>query len=675
MIRNNTDRDADPAVMIVDRGLSRPEENPGLHPGSCDAVTPLTCDGVHRLVEAQVVRTPDAVAVLATDGAPLTYRELDRQANRLAHYLIAIGVAHGAVVGIHAARTPQAMVALLGVLKAGAAYLPLDPAYPRERMAMMIEDGGVDVLLSQGDEARLPAAPGRRVIDLDDEVFLRGDVSGDISGDVSDLGLRATADQCAYVIFTSGSTGRPKGIAMGHAPLINLIAWQLGDSRVNEAQARTLQYSPLSFDVSFQEIFATWSAGGTLVLIPEEARRDPHALLRLMVERRVERLFLPFAALQQLAEAATSEPVLPPLREVITAGEQLLVTPAVVAWFSRMSGCSLHNHYGPSESHVVTAHTLTGDPTRWESSPPIGRPITNARIRILDPDGRPVPVGAVGELFIGGPVLANGYLGRGDLTTERFITDPVDAGAGIVYRTGDLARWREDGAIIFLGRADDQVKLRGYRIEPGEVEAALLRHPRVQEAAAAVCEIAPGDLRLVAYVVAPGAGPGFPAAVRHDLATRLPDHLVPSAVVVMERLPLTPSGKVDRRALPRPVMDRAQLSSTYVAPGSPLEVTIAAAWREVLHADQVGVDDNFFELGGSSLLAVRVHARLRETLGRDFPLLDLFAFPTVAALARHLASLDGGMKSALGLGMAQERAQRQRDALGRQRQTARKPNP
>jgi amino acid adenylation domain-containing protein len=671
MIRNRIDRDADPALVIVDRALCRPEEKLGLYSGSCDALTPVTCDGVHRLVEAQVVRTPDAVAVLATDGASLTYRELDRQANRLAHHLIAMGVAHGAVVAIHAARTPQAMVALLGVLKAGAAYLPLDPAYPRERMAMMIEDGGVDVLLSQGDVARLPAAPGRRVVNLDDDVLLRGDVSGD----VTDLGLRVTADQCAYVIFTSGSTGRPKGIAMGHAALINLITWQLGDSQVNEAQARTLQFSPLSFDVSFQEIFATWSAGGTLVLIPEELRRDPHRLLQLMVERRVERLFLPFAALQQLAEAATSAPVLPPLREVITAGEQLLVTPAIITWFSRMSGCSLHNHYGPSESHVVTAHALTGDPTRWESSPPIGRPITNARIRILDPDGRPVPVGEVGELFIGGPVLANGYLGRADLTTERFVTDPVDAGAGVVYRTGDLARWREDGAIIFLGRADDQVKLRGYRIEPGEVEAALLRHPRVQEAAAAVCEIAPGDLRLVAYVVAPGAGPGFPAAVRHELATRLPDHLVPSAVVVMERLPLTPSGKVDRRALPRPVMDRAQLSSTYVAPGSPLEVTIAATWREILRADQVGVDDNFFELGGSSLLAVRVHARLCETLGRDFPLLDLFAFPNVAALARHLASLESGGQAAPGLSMAQERAQRQRDALGRQRQTARKTNP
>lgn len=672
MSRNSIDREAEPDVIIVDRALLfRTEEKRGLYPGSSGVVSPVICDGVHRLVEAQAVRTPDAVAVLAADGASLTYRELDHQANRLAHHLAAMGVAHGAVVGIHAARTPQAMVAVLGVLKAGAAYLPLDPAYPNERMAMMIQDGGVDVLLTQGDGARLPATPGRRVIDLEDDHVL----CGDDSDDVTDPGLWVAADQCAYVIFTSGSTGRPKGIAMGHAPLINLITWQLGDSRVNEAQARTLQYSPLSFDVSFQEIFATWSAGGTLVLIPEGLRRDPHRLLRLMVERRVERLFLPFAALQQLAEAATSEPVLPPLREVITAGEQLLVTPAVVAWFSRMSGCSLHNHYGPSESHVVTAHALTGDPTRWESSPPIGRPITKARIRILDHDGRPVPVGEVGELFIGGPVLANGYLGQADLTAERFITDPVDASAGIVYRTGDLARWREDGAIIFLGRADDQVKLRGYRIELGEVEAALLRHPRVQEAAAAVCEIVAGDLRLVAYVVAPGAGPGFPATVRQELAARLPEHLVPSAVVVMDRLPLTPSGKVDRRALPRPVMDRAQLSSTYVAPGSQLEVTIAAAWREILHAEEVGVDDNFFELGGSSLLAVRVHARLRETLGRDFPLLDLFVFPTVAALARHLVSLENGGQVAPGLSMARERAQRQRDALGRQRQTAGKPNP
>lgn len=669
MNRNRIDRDAGSDVMIVEGASFRSGEKLMLHIGSHDAVTPVKYDGVHQLVEAQVVRTPDAVAVLATDGASLTYRELDQRANRLAHRLAVMGVVHGAVVGIHAARTPQAMVALLGVLKAGAAYLPLDPAYPRERMAMMIQDGGVDVLLSQGDEAGLPAAAGRRVINLEDTVFLCDD-----DHDVAYPKPRVTADRCAYVIFTSGSTGRPKGIAMGHAPLINLITWQLGDSRVNEAQARTLQYSPLSFDVSFQEIFATWSAGGTLVLIPEESRRDPRRLLRLMVERRVERLFLPFAALQQLAEAAMSEPVLPPLREVITAGEQLLVTPAIVTWFSRMDGCTLHNHYGPSESHVVTAHALTGDPTRWESSPPIGRPITNARICILDHQMRPVPVGEVGELFIGGPVLANGYFGRADLTAERFVTDPVDASAGIVYRTGDLARWREDGAIIFLGRSDDQVKLHGYRIELAEVEAALLGHPRVQEAAAAVCEIAPGDLRLVAYVVAPAAGPGFPAAVRHELATRLPEHLVPSAVVVMGRLPLTPSGKVDRRALPRPVLDRTQLSSAYRAPGSPLEVTIAAVWREILRSEEVGVDDNFFELGGSSLLAVRVHARLRESLGREFPLLDLFAFPSVAVLARHLAAPDSGGQAEPELHMAQERARRQRDALARQRQTPRRTN-
>ena len=678
MIINSTVGDIIPDVALVDRPLHRADGKIATRPGSAA--------GVHRLVEAQAVRTPGAVAVLAADGTPLTYGELDRQANHLAHHLVAMGVAPGAVVGIHAARTPRAMIALLGVLKAGAAYLPLDPAYPRERMAMMIQDGGVDVLLSQGDTAWRSPQSTVRVVDLDDDGITGGDASSGASSDASsgasaissgaiDLGLPVTADQCAYVIFTSGSTGRPKGIAMGHAPLTNLIAWQLGDSRVSEPQARTLQFSPLSFDVSFQEIFATWSAGGTLVLIPEELRRDPPGLLRLMVERRVERLFLPFAALQQLAEAAVTEAILPPLREVITAGEQLLVTSAVVAWFARMRGCSLHNHYGPSESHVVTAHTLTGDPAGWESSPPIGRPITNARIRILDHAGRPVPIGEAGELYIGGPVLANGYVGRADLTAERFIADPVDPSAGIVYRTGDLARWREDSAIVFLGRADSQVKLRGYRIELGEVEAALLRHPEVREAAAGVCEIAADDHRLVAYVVAPGAAPGFPVELRRDLATRLPDHLVPSAVVLMERLPLTPSGKIDRRALPAPVADRAQLSAPYVAPRTPLEATIAATWREIIRAGQVGIDDNFFELGGSSLHAVRVHAHLHVALGRDFPLLALFQYPTVAALARHLAAEGEVEVVAPGLRMAQERAQRQREAFGRQRQPARKSHP
>ncbi len=628
------------------------------NPDGSSADRPTPKSGVHQLVEVQALRTPGAVAVLATDGASLTYRELDRRANCLARHLIAIGVAPGAVIGLNAARTPQAMVALLGVLKAGAAYLPLDPAYPPERVAMMIHDGGVGVLLRQGDHAHTPLVPGVRGLDLDDPALA--------TGDDTDPALPVATGQLAYVIFTSGSTGRPKGVAMGHAPLANLIAWQVDQSCVDGPEARTLQYSPLSFDVSFQEIFATWSVGGTLVLITEEVRRDPPGLLRLMCERRIERLFLPFAALQQLAEATARVAVLPPLREVITAGEQLLATPAIAAWFTRMRGCSLHNHYGPSESHVVTALALTGDPAGWESAPSIGRPITNARILILDAAGRPQPVGIPGELHIGGPVLANGYLGRADLTAERFISDPVDAGAGIVYRTGDLARWREDGAIDFLGRADDQVKLRGFRIELGEVEVALMGHHAVREAAAAICEIAADDRRLVGYVVAPDAGPGLPAELRRDLAARLPEHLVPSAVVVMERLPLTPSGKIDRRALPRPAADRSQLSASYVAPRTALEATIATTWREILQSGPVGVDDGFFELGGSSLHAARVHARLCVVLDRVFPLVALFQHPTVATLARQIT---GGDDDGQALRLAQERAQRQRAALGRQRQT------
>jgi thioesterase domain-containing protein/aryl carrier-like protein len=436
------------------------------------------------------------------------------------------------------------------------------------------------------------------------------------------------------VIFTSGSTGVPKGVAMPHRPLVNLVAWQLRHSALGAGE-RTLQFASLSFDVSCQELFSTWAAGGTLVLISEELRLDAAALLDVLRAQAVERLFLPFVALQQLAEIAAERDAWPTaLREVVTAGEQLQITPAVAELFDRLPACRLFNQYGPSETHVVTACALGGPARSWPALPSIGVPVANTRILLLDPAFGLVPAGVPGELCIGGANLARGYLARPDLTAERFVPDPLGESGERLYRTGDLARWRPDGTLEFLGRSDQQLKIRGFRVEPGEIEAALAAHPGVREAAV-VARQDPGTSarRLVAYVVAQGSG-ATAAELRAQVRDRLPDYMVPAAFHFLEALPLTPSGKVNRRALPALEATAGEEGGS-VPPRTPLEEEIAGVWGQVLGVERLGVTDSFFDLGGNSLLAVRLLARIRRRLGRDLPLASLFAGPTIG----HQAAL------------------------------------
>ncbi|MDQ3257774.1 MAG: non-ribosomal peptide synthetase, partial [Acidobacteriota bacterium] len=461
-------------------------------------------------------------------------------------------------------------------------------------------------------------------------------------------------DNLAYVIYTSGSTGKPKGVAMPHRALVNLVEWQVRHSTLG-AGARTLQFASLSFDVSFQEMFSTWRAGGELVLIAEALRRDAAGLLRLLDDRAVERLFVPFVALQQLSEVSDSEGVVPGrLREVVTAGEQLQVTRQVVSLFGKLRGCTLDNHYGPSESHVVTAYRLEGVSGEWATLPPIGRPVANTEIYILDNHLQLVPVGVAGELYLGGACLARGYLNRAELTAERFIGHPFSAdGSARLYKTGDLARYRADGNVEFLGRLDGQVKLRGYRIELGEVEAVLSEHRMVREAAAVVREDVSGDRRLVAYVVAHADESVTGGQLSNDLSVQLsselrrhmkeqvPEYMVPSSFVMLDELPLTPSGKVDRRALPAPDEGRREIEEQYVAPRSVAEEVVAGIWAEVLKVEQVGVHDNFFELGGHSLLATQVISRVRKSLQVELPLRTLFEEPTVAGLIKEVVRIWG----------------------------------
>lgn len=638
---------------------------------------------IQQLFEEQVERTPDALAVvMAEDQRPmgsaicptLTYRELNERANQLAHYLRQVGVGANTLVGLCLERSPELLVALVAILKAGAGYVPFDPTYPVERLAYMVENAKIHLLVTH-DALRPQLAWAERVACFTEWAQLADQPK-------TNPAPWATPETVIYCLYTSGSTGVPKGVVMPHRAISNLIQWQLNYTTVAR-QARTLQYAPLNFDVSCQEIFATFCAGGVLVLVDEERRRDPYALLAYLEQQAVERLYLPFVALQQLAEAANGQ-MPSQLREINTAGEQLQITPAIADWF-RHTPCRLQNHYGPTETHVVTALPLPPCVDEWPALPTIGRPIANTQIYILDRTAQLTPVGVVGELYIGGIALADGYSQRPDLTAERFVHNPFAAGR--LYRTGDLARWLPDGNIEYLGRIDQQVKIRGFRIEVGEIEAVLSQHPAVQESVV----IARTDRgasssakHLVAYVVEAqkAAGSGQDAdsasqrevddsgrltvALRSYLQSKLPDYMIPSFFVRMEALPLTPSGKVDRKALPAPAADDGWLVTTYVAPSTPIEAQLTALWQAVLGLEQVGIHTNFFDVGGHSLLVIKMHQLIQNMLGRTLTVADLFRYPTIHQLGQHLAQTEPARPTVMAT--SQTRAEQQRTALQQRRQ-------
>jgi amino acid adenylation domain-containing protein len=575
---------------------------------------------IHEAVTAQARTSPGAVAV-SFRGAELTYRELDGSANRLARHLRSLGVGRDVPVAICADRSIDTVVAVLAVLKAGGAYVPVDPGYPAERVAFMLEDCGAPVLVTRAEVARTLPPHGASTVLLDDER----------TESDAPLEIETSLDDLAYVIYTSGSTGRPKGVAMPHRPLANLLAWQREQWR-GRRPARTLQFASLSFDVAFQELFSTWTSGGTLVLVDDDVRRDSAALLEHLAKQRVERLFLPFVALDNLCEAAEYVGAsVPALREVITAGEQLKVTAAIRGFFARHDRCTLVNQYGPTETHVVTAHDVVGPAAEWPELPPIGRPIANARAYVLDPHRRPVPVGVPGELWIGGVSVARGYLGRADLTSQRFTADPFAPEAGRMYATGDVVRLGPDGVIEYLGRTDHQAKIRGFRVEPGEVEAALRAHPAVREAFATVRDDG-GEKRLVAFVIG-NRRQLESAELREFLRRRLPEYMVPAAVATVDAFPLTPNGKIDRDRLARLPLPEEKRDAEYVAPRSAVEAQLAALWQKLLGVERVGVTDDFFELGGHSLLAVKLFSEIERKLGLRLPLSSLFETTTVAGLA------------------------------------------
>ncbi|WP_212986930.1 non-ribosomal peptide synthase/polyketide synthase [Actinoplanes auranticolor] len=606
--------------------LSGPERR-HLLTGLNDTARPVPPATLDQLFAAQVARTPDAPAVLHDDGE-ISYAELDDRVNRLARLLIERGAGPESIVALVLPRSADIVVAQLAAGRAGAAYLPVDPDYPGDRIAFMLDDARPVLTVTRADlAASVPEGP---VLIVLDDPAVGATLAGQPAARVSAADRRGRLDPAhpAYVIYTSGSTGRPKGVSVTHAGLASFSAAEIEHFAVRPGD-RVLQFASPSFDASVLELCMALPAGAALV-VPPPGPLVGEQLQEVLAGRRVTHALIPPAAL-----ATVGETELPDLATLIVGGDAC--GPELVARWA--PGRRMINAYGPTESTVVTSWS---PPLTPGGVPPIGRPIPNTRVYVLDAALQPAPVGVAGELYVAGAGLARGYLHRPGLTSERFLADPFGGPGTRMYRTGDLARWTVAGELEFLGRADDQVKIRGFRIEPGEVEAALAAHPAVAQAVVTAREDRPGSKRLVAYVVPP-AGESAPGTVelREFLGHSLPDYLVPSAFVALAALPVTANGKLDKRALPAPDPSAPEPGAGYLAPRTDIERALAGIWGDVLGLDRVGVHDNFFDVGGDSILSIQVVSRARQT-GLHLTTKDLFLYQDIAALAEAVTVVGDG---------------------------------
>jgi amino acid adenylation domain-containing protein len=583
---------------------------------------------IHQLFEEQVKRTPDAVAVVFEEQQ-LTYAQLNSRANQLAHYLRSLGVEADVLVGICLDRSLEMLVGLLGILKAGGAYVPLDPEYPQERLNFILEDAEVSVLLSQQQLVeKLPEHQVRVVyLDSDWEKIAQESKSNPLN--------EITASNLAYVIYTSGSTGQPKGVLVNHSNVVRLFAATELWYRFDEQDVWTLFHS-YAFDFSVWEIWGALLYGGRLVIVPYFVTRSPESFYKLLSQEKVTILNQTPSAFRQLIQAeesiATAEDL--NLRLVIFGGEALEIK-SLQPWFERHGDQlpQLVNMYGITETTVHVTYRPLSKADLHRTASLIGRPIPDLQVYVLDEHQKPVPIGIPGEMYVGGAGVTRGYLNRFELTAQRFISNPFDNSK--LYKTGDLARYLPNGELEYLGRIDQQVKIRGFRIELGEIEAILSQLGDVQASCAIAREDIPGNKYLAAYIVPQKEQTLTVSVVRSFLKSKLPEYMVPSAIVILEALPLTPNGKLDRRALPEPDL-HSQLLDKYVAPRNPIEEILSLIWAQVLKVELVGIHDNFFELGGHSLLATQLISRVRTSLKIELPLRSLFAAPTVAQLSEHI---------------------------------------
>ncbi|MGH7927263.1 MAG: non-ribosomal peptide synthetase, partial [Candidatus Binatia bacterium] len=631
---------------------------------------------IHELFEQQVQSAPDATAVIFEDKQ-LTYRELNSRANQLAHHLKGHGVGPEARVALCMDRSLEMFVGLLGVLKTGGAYVPLEPDYPDELLRFMLEDIHTSILLTQQRFADHFCKTNARVICLDRDWETIGRESERNPGD------EPATNALAYVIYTSGSTGRPKGVAVEHRQIVNYSAGIIKQLNIATGNSFAM-VQPLTVDASLTVVFISLLTGGALHVIPREQALNPSELADYFSRRPIDILKIAPSHLAALQAAGRAEELMP-RRWLVIGGEE-----SRWDWIQSLRAlnpdCAILNHYGPTETTVgvLTYQVQDAKPHEDYSKTPLGRPINNTQVFVLDSLLQPVPIGVPGELYVGGCSLARGYLNRPDLTAERFIPNPfADVPGERLYKTGDLCRYLVDGNVEFLGRADSQVKIRGFRIEPGEIEATLNQHPDVQQVAVVAEDDALGQKRLVAYVVPnPERAPTSindgdwifdvganvdaperlltteqkershilplpvlrdailsPGELRSFVSAKLAEHMVPSVFVMLESMPLTPHGKLNRRGLALPENLRADLGGTYAAPRNTIEERLAKIWAELLSLDAVGIHDNFFELGGHSLLAIQLISRIRGAFNAELPVRTLFESPRIVDLARSIDTL------------------------------------
>lgn len=607
---------------------------------------------IHQLFEEQAQKTPDNVAVVFEEQQ-LTYAELNQKANQLAQYLQQRGVKPDVVVGLCVERSLDAIVGLLGILKAGGAYLPLDPALPMEGIVFRLQDAQASVLLTQQRLVATVQIPATPIIYLDgdwNEIAQHSDANP-----TSDV----TSENLVYVMFTSGSTGKPKGVAVEHQQLLNYY-YAIQDSLNLPANANFATVSTLAADLGNTVVFTSLCTGGCLHIVSAERAANSAALAQYCQKHPIDCLKIVPSHLAALLASSSAQSILP--RQLLIVGGEAASWHLIEQIQEQAPNCRILNHYGPTETTigVLTYPVKSRQASDGAATVPLGRPLANTQVYILDEQLQPVPLGVKGELYIAGAGLARGYLNRPDLTTERFIANPfTDLGledsthnaesgetnaqfsnpksSARLYKTGDIVRYLPDGNIEFIGRSDYQVKVRGFRIELGEIEAVLAQHPGVQQVVVAVREEEPNDKRLVAYVVSNREQAPSVSDLRGFLKEKLPDYMIPSVFMPLKALPLTANGKVDRLSLPAPDSLRPELDATYVAPQTEVEHAIATIWQELLHLEKVGINDNFFELGGHSLLLVQVHSKLQAIFHNDISIIHLFEYPTVSSLANYLS--------------------------------------
>ncbi|MDF5731674.1 MAG: amino acid adenylation domain-containing protein [Rhizonema sp. PD38] len=588
---------------------------------------------IHQLFEDRVEQTPDAIAVVFEDEQ-LTYRDLNERANQLAHHLQTLGVEPDVLVGICVERSLSIVIGLLGILKAGGAYIPLDPSYPQERLAFILENSQPSMLLTQQHLVEsLPTHKGK-VFTLDSNWERIAQEKRE------NLASTITPDNLAYVIYTSGSTGRPKGAMNTHKGMCNRLLW-MQDTYQLTAIDQVLQKTPFSFDVSIWEFFWPLMTGARLAIAQPGGHQDPNYLVNAIAQQQITTLHFVPSMLQVFLEAESLE-TCKCLKQVITSGEVLPIQ-LQKRFFNRLDA-QLHNLYGPTEASIdvtywecVQKSSPEDNSISYQNTVPIGRPIANTQIYLLDRYLNPVLVGITGEVYIGGVGVGRGYLNNPELTAEKFIPNRFSEQPGThLYKTGDLARYLPNGEIEYIGRIDYQVKLRGFRIELGEIEAHLSQHPAVRETVVVVRSDSADSQRIVAYIVAQKEQTLTITELRDFLKSKLPNYMVPAAFVMLAALPLIPNGKVDRKALAAPDTARPKLEAVFQPPQSKAEKTIANIWLEVLHVKDVGIHDNFFELGGHSLLLVQAYNKLYEIFESDLSILDLIKYPTISSLADYL---------------------------------------